>query len=220
MRAYAVDEQTGELYPLNPENPYDRATANVSALYLLLMLAFFLWQLLDIWIGQHTLARLAGYHDADLLSSPPFLLAVYTFVGGGLGAIANGIRSLVVWHCERFAFGQRFVWKYLTAPWLGATLGLFVYALIRGGIAVFGGQITDDSASISSMLSAFAVGVLAGYGSHDVFKWLDAQVTKLFRTSAEVKVPELIGMTREEAASILQTAHFAIHNWCLCRQNQ
>jgi len=120
-------------------------------------------------------------------------------IGGGLGGTVNGIRSFLFWHCERIAFGRQFVCKYVTAPRVGATLALFVCALIRGGIVVFGGDITADAASIRHMLSFFAIGVLAGYGSHDVFIRVDAQVSRLFRVATGKKVPILIRKTKEEA---------------------
>ena len=210
MKTYIRNEQTGNVYEFMPEKKLDTAAAIISVLYLLFMLAFFFWQLFDIWVKKYTLLRLSGYESIEPLSSPCFQLAVYTFIGGGLGGIVNGIRSSLYWHCERIAFGRQFVWKYITAPWVGATLALFVYALIRGGIGVFGAVITTNGISIREILSFFAVGALAGYGSRDVFIWLDAQVSRLFKVASAAKVPILIGKTKEEAQNILKTANLEL----------
>ncbi|MCG3207125.1 MAG: hypothetical protein FOGNACKC_00725 [Anaerolineae bacterium] len=202
---FAVDEQTGKVYELKKENRVDYVFAIVSIIYLLLVMAFFFWLLFDVWIGQYRLATVFGY-PTELLSSPAFRLPAYAFIGGALGGTVNGIRSFLVWHAERFAFGQRFIWKYVTAPWLGAALALFTFALIRSGVVVFNGDNAPDVASFSQVLATFGIGVLAGYGSREVFIWLDAQVKRLFQVqpSANVIVPELIGKTRQEAEDILR----------------
>ncbi len=137
-------------------------------------------------------------------------MVVYTFIGGGLGGIVNGIRSFLFWHCEQIAFGRQFVWKYVTAPWVGSTLALIVYALIRGGIVVFGRNTTANASGIGQTLSYFAVGALAGYGSRDVFRWLDAQVSRLFKVGTGTKAPILIGKTKEEAQDILKAANLKL----------
>jgi hypothetical protein len=206
---YVRDEQTGKLFKLHPESKKDAAAATASALYLLFMLAFFFWLLFDIWLGGHSLARWLGYQDSiGKLNGTTFRLMAYTIIGGGLGGIISGIRSLLFWHGDLQGFGGRYIWKYITNPWLGATLALFVYALIRSGIAVFGGDSTAQAAGTSQALSTFATGVLAGYGSRQVFIWLDVQVNKLFKVTlaAQVPVPDLIGKTRQEAEEILKAA--------------
>jgi hypothetical protein len=139
-------------------------------------------------------------------------LLAYTIIGGGLGGVVNGIRSFLKWHTEYQAFGLRFWWKYFTLPWLGATLALFVYAIIRSGIAIFGSDAGITTTSISQSLSTLSVGALAGYGSRQVFIWLDAQVSKLFKVgeatqSAEAVVPDLQNMTREDAEKSLTGAN-------------
>jgi len=53
----------------------------------------------------------------------------------------------------------------------------------------------------------FAIGVLSGYGSREVFIWLDAQVKRIFKVAAElIKVPDLMHKTQEEAKEILEKA--------------
>jgi len=202
---YIYDEQTGDRFPKSTEKWYDTVAAWASAVYLLAVLLFLGWQLLDIWIGQYTL--LGAYPNKGSLGSPIFKLLAYTAIGGGLGGVVNGLRSLISWHSERQSFGVRFIWKYLSLPPLGATLAVMVYGLMRGGIAVFSGGFTGDANTVSS-LTALALGSLAGYGSHQVFIWLDQQVNKLFVVVSieRVKTPNLIDKTQAEADQLLQGA--------------
>ena len=204
----AIDEQTGKAYELKKENWVDHTFAVISGLYLLLMMAFFLWQMFDIWIGQYSLANLVGYPNVHRLTSPSFKLVIFAFIGGALGGIVNGIRSFLSWHAERYAFGSRFVWNYLTAPWMGAALALFTFALLRSGVAVLDGSVTATSASLVQTLTTFSIGVLSGYGSRKVFIWLDAQVVRIFQVPPQkVFVPKVIDLTSDEAEKAIKSAH-------------
>src|SRR5208282_3314471 len=191
------DEQTGKLFELVPEDNFDIFCAVVSYLYLLLALGFFLWLLFDTWARKYTFALWLGYSHAEtqaLLNTPIFRAFAYAFIGGALGGIIAGYRSCMYWHSEERAFGWRFVWKYIFFPWLGATLALFVYAIVAGGIAVLGGVsvATDATTGVTKMLSALAIGSLVGFGSPKVMTWLDSQVNKLFKvdTVPESQVPD------------------------------
>lgn len=211
QKRFAIDDQTGDVYELKDETRTDYLFAILSIVYLLLTMALFFWLLFDTWIGQNSLANLLRYPHTERLAAADFRLPAYAFIGGALGGIVNGIRSFLVWHAERFAFGQRFVWKYITAPWLGAALALFTVALIRSGVALFNGDAAPDTASLTQELATFSVGVLAGYGSHKVFVWLDAQVTRLFQVQpVTVLVPELTGKSAEEAEEILRAARLKL----------
>ena len=195
-----VDKKAKEEAKLN------RIVAIISILYLLLSLAFFSWLLFDVWIGQHTLPAKFGYVSARLGDST-YRLVIFTVIGGALGGIVNGVRSCLLYYK---GFDRQYVWKYITAPWMGATLALLVYALIRSSVAVFGGGMTADNTAVSSaqVLSNFAAGALAGYGSKDVFIWLDAQVHRIFQVPEQV--PDVKGKTEEAAVSRLHSANLEL----------
>lgn len=203
---FAYDERTGKLVHLHAETRGDVAAALFSVFYLLTALVLLFWQLFDIWIGRFTLALWLGYSpDEAALQDPFFRLVAYAVLGGGLGGVVNGIRSLLNWHVEWRAFAGRYFWKYVTAPWLGATLALFVLALVRSGLAVVGGDAPPTEGDLRQSLSTLVLGILSGYGAREVFVWLDAQVTRLFQvTAAQREVPDLVGLTRTEAEQRLQ----------------
>ncbi len=209
MKDTVTDPQTGDIFKLRKEERPDAITAMWSGIYLLLMLALFFWLLFDTWMGQHTLARILGYTAVERLNVPTFRLLAYTLIGGALGGIVNGIRSLLFWHSDQQAFSRRFAWKYITYPFLGTTLALFVYAIIRSGMAAFGGDFAAQATGTSQSFSALVVGALAGYGSRQVFIWLDARVKDLFKTTTpdepgEVQVPDLTDKTKKEAEDVLK----------------
>lgn len=202
-----TDPQTGKSYDLMSEAIWDIVAAIFSFLYLLFMLVLFSLALFDIYHGQNRVLEFLFSKDMIYPDSPLCRLIAYAVIGGGLGGIINGFRSIIMWHSERNAFGWRFMWKYITLPPIGAVLAAMVYALVYGGIGVLGGDFTPDENSANQALSAFGIGALAGYGSQKVFKWLDYYVNRIFSTTqAEVKVPDLVGKTREEVVNALKAA--------------
>lgn len=215
---FVVEEQTGRVFEIKKEKKADQVTATISVGYLILMILFFLWQLFDIWVGKFTLAKLFGYADAEPLTDASTLICIFTFIGGALGAIVNEIRGVLFWHCDHEAFGRRYIWKSIIAPWLGGTLGIFVYFLMRSGIALFTGEFVPSEQSAQQGVPMFAIGILAGYGGRKVFIWLDYQVGRLFKLKKSgeeekyKKVPNLVGMTKEEAEKALADANLTLGN--------
>ena len=209
-KRYSRDEQTGKLFEIVPEKKLDTTFAIVSFVYLGLALGFSLWLLFDTWAQKYTLVRWLGYTDVQAhLSKPIFRSFSYAFIGGALGGIIAGYRSCIYWHSEQRAFGWQFVWRYVFFPWLGGTLAVFVYAIIGSGVAVVGGTVNFG---VTNMLLALAIGSLVGYGSPQVIRWLDSQVNTVFKVAAapEVQVPDLIGLTPQEAGKKLAEAGLKI----------
>jgi len=203
----AVDEQTGKPFRVEEEEWNNVPAAWLSILYLVAMLALLVRALFQVWIGHPPLLEgIAGEGEARL-GSPLFRLMAYTAIGGALGAIANGIRSFMYWHLDNRGFGGRFFWKYFSLSPLGALLAVIVYATIRGGLASVAGNVAPSEGSAQSM-SALALGALAGYGSHQVFVWLDDKVSKLLKVSDALgkKVPNLKDRRQAEAEAMLKTA--------------
>ncbi|MHC4112546.1 MAG: hypothetical protein ACYSUY_15855 [Planctomycetota bacterium] len=169
-REKVIDGATGRSFKLVPEQNWDIIAATFSILYLVVMLAVFSGLLFAI------LANHSSHED-----NPIYVLMAYAAIGGGLGAIVNGIRSFLRWHADRKAFGRRYVWKYISLPLLGAALATMIYAFFRSGFIAFGGNFAPNENFPNQALAAFAIGALSGYGSHRVLKWLDERVKKLFK---------------------------------------
>jgi hypothetical protein len=207
-----TDEQTGRQFVLEPEKLVDTLSATASVIYLLVMLVGFLWLLFDIWVGNlvvfQTFLRYSPETLVALRGSRVFHLLAYTFIGGGLGGVIGGYCSFSSWHCERRAFGWRFIWKYITFPWLGGTLAVVVYAIMASGVAVIGGSVAsgEGSPDFTQSLFSLSIGALVGYGSPRVMKWLDAQVDRMFKvdrqaaTATETKAFERASLADPERA--------------------
>jgi hypothetical protein len=182
----------------------DSRAANWSILYLLAVLAFVGWLLFDIWIDAHTLARLLGYDVAKLQTSL-FHVEAYTVIGGAIGGIINGLRSALLYYGS---FNRRYIWKYITAPWMGSALAIIGFALLRSTVAIFGGSAPAAAANTQEFLANFGIGALAGYGAKDVFIWLDSQVSKLFAVKKDT--PDVMGQTAAAAVEQIQAQDLAV----------
>lgn len=209
------DERSARVVVLEEEKRLDKVLALISMVYLLIMVGLFLWGMFDVWVGRYTVVRLLGYGselEMKRLEEPIFRLLAYAFLGGGVGGAVNGIRSLLTWHVEWGAFQQRYVWKYVTWPWLGTALALIVFALVRSGLAVVGGEMAPADSDLRQSLSTMVLGILSGYGAREVFIWLDMQVSTLFKTNpAQAReVPDLFGLTRADAEQRLRQDELAL----------
>ena len=202
------DAQTGKDFDVIPEGTIDIVFAWISAGYSLAVIGLLTWLVLNMLYGQPSFPSLAR-----ILSVPTSKLIFYTAVGGAIGASVNNLRSFIAWHAEERAFGWRFIWKYLAMPPIGGTLAVLVYGILQGGAAVMTGNSApaDGQASAVSSLSAWATGALAGYGSHNVFKWLDDKVNSLFKIDAkQTTIPDVNGKSLGEAKQMMADAQLKV----------
>lgn len=88
---------------------------------------------------------------------------------------------------------------------MGSALALIGFALLKSTVAIFGGDATSANAATPNFLANFGIGALAGYGSKDVFFWLDKQVSKLFL--GKEKTPDTIGKKLPVAMKQVQDAN-------------
>jgi hypothetical protein len=181
----------------------DEIAGAASMLYLFFALAGGVWLLFDTWIDAHSLPRMLGYDITPLRASAHYHTVVNAVVGGSIGGVVNGLRSAL-----RFSkgFDHRYLWKYLFAPWMGAALSLVAFAVLTTTAVIMGGQGPAAEVGSPQLLSNFAMGALAGYGSKDVLIWLDAQVQKLFAVTEAVPnvegQPEAVAVSRLEARDL------------------
>ena len=202
------DAQTGKDFEVIPEGRIDIVFAWISAAYSLAVIGFLAWLVLNVRYGQPAFPLLG-----QILSGSTSKFVFYTAVGGAIGAAINNLRSFIAWHAEERAFGWRFIWKYLAMPPIGATLAVLVYGILQGGAAVMTGATAPAAgqATAVSSLTAWATGALAGYGSHNVFKWLDDKVNSLFKIDAkQTTVPDAKGKSLDEAKKMMIDAQLKV----------
>lgn len=211
VRKKVRDAQTGKEFEVIDEGRIDIFCAWISAAYSIAVIGFLTWLVLNMRYGQPTMAALQSL--SKILSGPTSKLIFYTAVGGAIGAAVNNLRSFIAWHAEERAFGWRFIWKYIAMPPIGGTLAMIVYGILQGGAAVMTGATAPATgqATAVSALSAWATGALAGYGSHNVFKWLDDKVNSLFKIDAQqTTIPDVKGKLLEEARQALKDAQLKV----------
>lgn len=181
------------------EGPVASAVAVATFVYLVGVTVFMLWELVDLWSGRLLLVEWMGFNQATCAASPTFRQMAYVAIGGCLGSALSGLRSLTFWHCTHRAFEPRFFWRYATSPLCGAALALLVQILIRAGTAVLGGD--DGGGAIAGArrnMTSFAVGMLSGYGTEQVTRWLDDHVKRLFRPTGEPVVRRITPPPKRE----------------------
>jgi PASTA domain len=214
VRKKVKDAQTGKDFDVIDEGRIDIVFAWISAAYSIAVIGFLTWVVLSMLYGGLTAGRLATWL-MPVLNLPASKLIFYTAIGGAIGASVNNLRSFIAWHAEERAFGWRFIWKYLAMPPIGATLAVLVYGILQSGAAVITGASAPTEGqptSAVSALTAWATGTLAGYGSHNVFKWLDDKVNTLFKVDAQqtTTVPDVKGKSLEEAKQMVIDARLKV----------
>jgi hypothetical protein len=159
----------------------DRVVArqvNLLTLYLVSMLILSFWFLFDVWSSNFVLFRLVGVSGKQL--EDPLLRTIgLTMAGGSFGGILYHIRMLF----QKYTKGQfsaRWIGKHLSAPWESAAMALVVLALIRGGVALFGGSTGTDVSGVNNF-AAFGTGALVGLGMRDVVAWISEIVRTVFK---------------------------------------
>lgn len=187
LERVSIDDQTGEQYKMESEAIWDIIAAALSLLYLVVMLLFCTWLLIDICFGRNLLQKLGFPNIANWLDSPSCRVTVFAVLGGSFGGIANGLRTIIIWHADRKAFGWRHLSRCISLPFLGAVLAAMVYSITRGGISALGGNFATSENFTKEAASAFAIGSLSGYGCRQVFIWLNRQVDRLLKIPPETK---------------------------------
>jgi hypothetical protein len=208
---FVKDEQTGHLFKVKPETGFAVIVAAISATYLIAALLFLLWLLFDTWSGRDVLLVRMGY-DKAVLAAGSFRLLAYVAIGGGIGGAVDGLRAIIFWHAEKKGYGPRFIWRDLALPPMGAAVGLIAYAIVRGGVGLLSGDVSLDPKSGTPVMAAFAVGTLAGFSALQAFRWFDWQANKIFgtTTASQISVPELTGLSVDEAATVLKAQNLTL----------
>ncbi|MCS7186911.1 MAG: hypothetical protein N3B10_09940 [Armatimonadetes bacterium] len=132
-----------------------------------------LWQL---WaIGAGILAASVAWVEIDQL---PLRALVYAASGGTIGASLYNLRTLADHIAVQRDYSTRFWVDYLTRPFLGAVLGVVVYAFAVGLTWTLTLQ-SPVGAQMPKVI--FALGFLSGYSLRSVLAWLNGIAKSIFR---------------------------------------
>jgi len=132
-----------------------------------------LWQLWAIAAG--ILAASVAWVTTEQTS---LRVLVYAASGGTLGASLYNLRTLADHIAVQRDYSTRFWVDYLTRPFLGAILGVAVYAFAVGLAWTLTLQ-SPAGAQIPKVI--FALGFLSGYALRSVLNWLNGIAKTIFR---------------------------------------
>jgi hypothetical protein len=156
-------------------------------LYYVIVLVFAFWLMLDVWSENYRIMRFLGVSQAVLQDD---LLKVigYIVVGSIFGSVLYQIRELFHHYLKSESYDYRWIGKYVSAPWESAAMSMIVMAIMRGGVALFGGQ-QGSEVGLTNNFAAFGTGALVGFGMRDVVGWLGNIVRSVFVSDGK-QVPE------------------------------
>ncbi len=154
---------------------------NLLVLYFLILMLLALWFFFDVWSKNLRFMQWIGIQSPSL--DDPILRTIgFTMVGGFLGSVLYQIRLLFQFYVKTDVYDYRWMGKYVSAPWESAVMAMIVLALIRGGVALFGGS-QGTEVNDTNNFAAFGVGALVGFGMRDVVGWIGGLVRTMFKTS-------------------------------------
>ncbi len=90
-------------------------------------------------------------------------------VGGALGGCLYNFRGITK-HMQDGDFHERYELTYRLRPLSGALCGLFVFALVYGGVLTLTLGTAEADINSRSAILYIAISLLAGYGSHEFLR--------------------------------------------------
>ena len=159
--------------------PVRRTGIIVIAVYLVLFSAFLVYSLMQFWPsmaiteGSQNMSSVTYFFWSFSTSDEVRLLAVVA-MAGALGSLVHSLRSFY-WYVGNHALVLNWVAMYILLPFVGSTLGLVFYFVIRGGF--FSPQTTVEQTSPFGF--AALAGLVGMFSEQAVLKLKDVAETLL-----------------------------------------
>jgi hypothetical protein len=151
-------------------------------IYLLVCSALALYLLVDVWGDRLSILRFLfpgiTFDAGRLATVKP---VTYMVVGAVLGGVILSFQGLHIHAAQLRNFRPSFSGSYLIGPWAAGLLGIAVYALVRGGVLVFGGT-SSAPTSTASRFAYLGLGFLTGFAWNKLLAKLNSVAVQLFAT--------------------------------------
>jgi hypothetical protein len=191
--------------PREPK-PFDGWIQLVLAVYLVVCGFLGLALMLDTWSEK---LRLLSWliTPAEFGQQKAFVKTfLYTIEGSLIGAVIVSLKGLHEYGAVKGVFRMSFAGSYLVGPWASILLGAVVYALIRGGLLVFGGVTDIENASEATQFGYLGFGALIGFAWNKVLVKLNAVAEQIFSSAttpkaAETREPSNVDRSAESQAA-------------------
>ena len=105
-----------------------------------------------------------------------FQRVMYSFCGGGLGAVSYGFWKLFKYYCGKGKFNPKWTVWYIFGMASGSLLGIATYAVVMGGFLLLG-----ENISLRSSWAIFALSFLTGFSGKRVLRMLHALAGVIFK---------------------------------------
>lgn len=170
---------------------YEKASADLKR-YLPLKVATLVWFLAVFGVATYAIAATWQewwpYDDLGITNLNDARPAIYASVAGLLGATVYAFRGFY-WavgpqsaDVRKYQYDPNWTWWYIARPLLGIFLGAFAHAIVRGGLATFGGSFDVNS---PQQAAHFALGFLAGFAATEVLAWFSDAATRIFKKGGD-----------------------------------
>jgi DNA-binding protein YbaB len=104
-------------------------------------------------------------------------------LAGALGGLAHALRSLF-WYTGNRALKSSWLLMYGLLPFIGASLAVITYMVLRGGVFLVS---TQTSADVANPFGYAALAGLVGLFSSEAAEWLRNVFAQVFTTASEGK---------------------------------
>jgi hypothetical protein len=156
--------------------------------YLLACGAASVYLIVDVWYGRFWFYE--TFLPIDALSAEQEAVVrplTYTVAGGVVGAVIRSFQGIHYYGAVRRDFQISYSASYLVGPWTAALIALAAYALVRGGLLVFGGVEGTEATPGASAYAYFALGILTGFAWEKVLIKLNAVAGQIFAVEPDVR---------------------------------
>lgn len=153
--------------------------------------------LVSIWpesLGSSTPAseRVTFFFQTLLVSNEVRLILIVT-MAGALGSLVHGFRSLF-WYVGNHAYVKSWTLMYLLLPFVGSTLSLIFYFILRGGL--FSPQATVEA---TSPFGFAGIAGLVGMFSNKAALKLQEIAESIFSTQQTTKGTDNVDLKKDKA---------------------
>ncbi len=149
-------------------------------LYILTYITIVFVVFTDSWVHDYEMTKKILFLSPDANIPPTFISVIHTILGSMLGCGVLAIASFHKYVAYQQCFESQHVWGYFCGPWLAASLGLVIFALLQSGLLIFSGNLSENEQSDTANLGYLAIGFLAGFGWYRVTKVIELLVTRVF----------------------------------------
>jgi hypothetical protein len=134
-----------------PIFPGDIIWIVVLALYMTILGVLFLWALIAFFPSEipngeaaSTISKIVVFMGREYQVSDEVRMILLVGMAGALGSLVHGFRSLF-WYVGNRAFARSWVLMYFLLPFIGSSLSIIFYFVLRGGLFSPNATVGDTS---------------------------------------------------------------------------